>query len=366
MIPICQPNLTEDTVNFAVDSLKAGLISSQGPQVAQFESAFAQHMGCKEAISVTNGTAALHLSLAGLGIQRGDEVIIPNLTFAATANAVILCGATPVLAESNTETWLLDPEHTESLITEKTKAIIPVHLYGQVADINGFKTAQDRGIAIIEDAAEAHGAKHSSGKIVGAAGTAGCFSFFANKLMTTGEGGMVTTNDQDLAQKYRKLRDHGMDRSKFYWHDVVGYNYRMTNIQAAMGLGQLKNLNNSIDRRLEILAQYNEGLSSLPIQWPKPSSGTTSVCWLATFCTETPETRDALLQFLRKNEIDARPGFTALSDLPPFKEFKRDEMPVSQRLAGSLISLPTYSSLESDQQKFIIDQINAFYKESNL
>src|SRR6266849_8650115 len=241
-IPVAAPSIGEEEMANVMEAMRSGWISSLGAFIGQFERDFAAVCGVAHGVAVANGTTALHLALVAAGVGPGDEVIIPSLTFVATANVVHYCGATPMFADSDPETWQLDPAKLEARITPRTRAIIPVHLYGHPCDMDAIlELSARRGLAVVEDAAEAHGAEYR-GRRVGAVGTVGCFSFYGNKIITTGEGGMCVTDDAALAERLRLLRDHGMDPKRPYWHEVVGYNYRMTNLQAAVGVAQVKRL----------------------------------------------------------------------------------------------------------------------------
>ncbi|KKM16310.1 hypothetical protein LCGC14_1687160, partial [marine sediment metagenome] len=242
MIPVAEPILGEEELKNVIEAIKTGWISSKGKFITEFENGFARYCGVKFGVTTSNGTAALHLALKALGIKEGDEIIIPDLTFVATASTVKYCNAKPVLVDIHPNYWCIHPEKIEEMITSKTKAIIPVHLYGNSCDMDPIMhIAREHDLYVIEDAAEAHGGKYK-GKMLGSFGDISCFSFYANKTITTGEGGMCLTNDKDLAEKMINLRDHGMNKEKRYWHDIIGYNYRMTNLQAAVGVAQLAKL----------------------------------------------------------------------------------------------------------------------------
>ena len=239
-LPIAEPSLGEKELSYVTECILTGWVSSAGKFVTRFEEIFAEFCGTQHAITTSSGTTALHLALLALGIGPGDEVIVPSLTFIATANAVTYTGASPVFIDSELETWNLDPNLIEEFITPRTKAIIPVHLYGHPVNMAAIvEIAQRHGLVVVEDAAEAHGAKYQ-GRRVGGIGDLGIFSFYGNKIVTTGEGGMVVTNRADLAEKIRILRGHGMSPERRYWHPVLGYNYRMTNLQAALGVAQMR------------------------------------------------------------------------------------------------------------------------------
>src|SRR5437870_5066662 len=262
-IPMAAPVLGEEELANVVEAMRSGWISSLGAFIGEFERGFAAFCGAAHAIAVANGTMALHLALVAAGVRSGDEVLLPSLTFVATASAVKYCGATPVFVDSSPETWQLDARALEAKVTSRTKAIIPVHLYGHPCDMDPILELAARcGLAVVEDAAEAHGAEYR-GRRVGAIGSVGCFSFYGNKIITTGEGGMCVTNDAALAERLRLLRDHGMDPKRPYWHEVVGYNYRMTNLQAAVGVAQVKRLPGFIDKKRQIARWYEKSLAPL-------------------------------------------------------------------------------------------------------
>ena len=257
-LPVASPDLNGNEFKYLVDAFMSTWISSRGEYINKFESSFSSYSDCKYGIAVSNGTAALHLALVALGIGIGDEVIVPDLTFAATINAVLNANATPVIVDIERDSWCIDPTEIERAITPKTKAVIPVHLYGQPCDMHSImRIAKTHNIRVIEDCAEAHGATFS-GRKVGSFGDIGCFSFYGNKIITTGEGGMCTTNTHELDDKMRVLRDHGMSRTKKYWHDMVGFNYRMTNLQAAIGLSQFERIDTMHENRKSYEDSYKK------------------------------------------------------------------------------------------------------------
>jgi perosamine synthetase len=243
MIPVCIPLLGEKELENVIDCIKTNWISSKGKYVEEFEDKFAKYCGCKYGVTTTSGTTALHLALASIGVGKGDEVIIPASTMIATAFAVVYCDATPVLVDAEPETWNIDVAKIEEKITDRTKAIMPVHIYGHPCDMDPImKLAKEHDLYVAEDAAEAHGAEYK-GKKAGGIGDIGCFSFYANKIITTGEGGMVVTNDEEIAERAKSLRNLSFPKEKrIYLHSEVGYNYRMTNIQAAIGLAQFERI----------------------------------------------------------------------------------------------------------------------------
>ena len=251
-IPIAEPDIGQEEIRNVTEAVKSGWISSKGQFIKDLEEQFARYFNVNFGASTSNGTSALHLALDALGIKMGDEVIVPTLTFIASANVVKYTGARPVFVDSHPDYWCIDPEKIEEKITDRTKAIMPVHLYGHPCDMDPIvRIAKKHDLFIVEDCAEAHGAEYR-GKKVGSFGIISCFSFYGNKIITTGEGGMCLTNDKELAEKIRILRDHGMSPEKRYWHDVVGFNYRMTNLQAAIGVAQLAKLDKFIEKKRKI------------------------------------------------------------------------------------------------------------------
>ncbi len=270
-IPVAAPMLVGNEKAYVMDCLDSTWISSSGKYIEQFEQAFADFCGVRYAASCCNGTVALHLALLAFGIGPGDEVVVPTLTYVATANAVKYCGASPVFVDSDPETWNIDPALIEARITSRTKGIIVVHLYGHPADMDPIMSVAKRhGLFVIEDAAEAHGAEYK-GRRIGSIGDISTFSFYGNKIMTTGEGGMVVTDDGTLAAKVRQFKGQGWDPNRRYWFPIIGYNYRMTNVAAAIGLAQLEKADWHIGRRREVAEWYNENLKdtrglTLPVE----------------------------------------------------------------------------------------------------
>lgn len=362
-IPVSQPFIDDRAKDLVLDCLNTGWISSQGEYVARFESEFANYVGAQFAISVTSGTAALHLALMALNIGPGDEVIVPDLTFAATANAVLLCGAKPILCGVDQATWTIDIEDCRALIGPATKAIIPVHLYGNPADMNALLSlASMHNIEVIEDCAESLGASLQQ-KSTGTIGTIGCYSFFANKLLSTGEGGMLTTDNPELANKIRILRDHGMSPDKRYWHDIAGLNYRMTNIQAAIGVAQLALLDEFTALRTRQESIYTEMLSHLPsIRFKKVIDGAIPVNWLMSVqvtSRDETQTASALHKWLKRYNVDSRPFFYPLHEQPPYRD-EREALKATRFLSQSGLSLPTFIGLKDEQIVYICQLITQF------
>lgn len=346
-ISVAQPKLGGNEKKYVLDCLDSNWISSAGKYITAFEDAFAKFCGVKHAIATNNGTTALHLALVGLDLQPGDEVIIPTVTYIATANAVRYCGATPVLVDVDPVTMNIDPMQVEQKITQKTRGIIPVHLYGHPANMEAVsEIAHRRGLWVVEDAAEAHGAK-VVGRKVGSLGDCATFSFFGNKIITTGEGGMITTNDDELAAKLRLYRGQGMDPKRRYWFPVVGYNYRMTNIQAAIGLAQLEKIEEALADRQRLAEWYNKALAPLEdkIILPTKHNWAEPVFWMYNIFLRDGDgvRRDSVMRALDSDGIETRPVFYPMHVLPPYEEDQK--YPVADVWAQRGINLPTHLDL---------------------
>jgi perosamine synthetase len=344
-IPISQPSIGARERELVLDAVDSGWVSSIGKYIDEFETAFARYCGTEFALTVSNGTTGLHLALVTLGIGPGDEVIIPDLTFVATANAVAYTGATPVLADVDPDTLCIDPASVESLITERTKVIMPVHLYGHPADLDALTTiAKARGINVIEDAAEAHGAEYK-GRRVGGLSQCGVFSFYGNKVVTTGEGGMLTTNDRAFYQRAKRLRDHAMSPERRYFHDERGFNYRMTNLQAALGVAQMERIDVFLKRRAEIMTWYNSAIPcSETVRLNRVKNWARSAFWMV--CLEVDgfdeARRNSFMQGLKQRGIDSRPYFCTMSSMPMYKQ---KPLPVATRKAQTGLNLPSFFEL---------------------
>ncbi len=355
-IPIAEPDLGGNELNYVVDCVKSNWISSQGKYVDQLERMFEKIFEGRKAIAVTNGTAALHLSLVALGIKTGDEVIVPDLTFAASANAVIHTGAIPVFVDVSFSTWGLDPKEVEKAITPKTKAIMPVHLYGHPCDMDSLlEIAKRRHLLVIEDCAEALGAVYK-GRPVGLLGDAACFSFFGNKMITTGEGGMIVFRDDQHAERAKLLRDHGMSKDKRYWHLEVGYNYRITNLQAAVGVAQLEQYKRFVDRKQTIANAYTSALRDCEgVTLPPAGPWAENVFWLYTVLINESifGKRDELIYKFLLNGIECRPVFYPLHQMPPYAPYCRarqeKNFPISEEISRRGISLPSAVTLTEEE-----------------
>jgi perosamine synthetase len=361
-IPVAMPSLDGNEAKYVLDCVTSGWVSSRGQYVDRFEADFAAFCGVSDAISCSNGTAALHLALVALGVGPGSEVIVPSLTYIATANAVRYCGATPVFVDSDPNTMNLDPAGVERSITARTKVIIPVHLYGQCADMGPIlKMARSAEIAVVEDAAEAHGATYR-GRYAGSMGTIGAFSFFGNKIFTTGEGGMVTLNDNALADRIRGLRDQGADPSHRYWHSVIGFNYRMTNLQAALGVAQLERADEFLEARAAIAAWYDDELADLHdlLILPRAVPGNRHVYWMYTvrLRDQVDLTRDEVMYRLDADGVDTRPSFSPVHLMPPYVT-PAYHLPVAEAIGARGITLPTYSELSRDDVAYVASRLRA-------
>jgi len=362
MIPIAKPYLDEEELKNIVRAVKSNWISSIGEFINEFENKFAKYCNRKYGISTSNGTTALHLALKALDIKEGDEVIVPDLTFISPANVVKYCNAKPILVDVNKDYWGIDPKRIEEKISQKTKAIILVHLYGHPCDINSIKkVAQKYNLKIIEDAAEAHGAEYESKK-VGSFGDISCFSFYGNKIITTGEGGICLTDNKELADKIRILRDHGKETGTGgYYHSVVGFNYRMTNLQAAVGCAQLKKIDRILDRRRKIEEKYNNLLKEIEVGGKitliKKMPWATNVCWLYSILIEdnSKHSRDEIIYELKQKGIETRPFFIPLHLMPPHKS--EESFLVSEELSKKGLNLPSSTDLKEEDIETICKEI---------
>jgi perosamine synthetase len=364
-IPIAAPVIGEREIAYVTDAIKSGWVSSIGAYIDKFEEAFADYIGVKHAIAVSNGTVALHLALHTLGIRSGDEVILPNLTFAATAHTVLQAGATPVLVDVEPDTWCIDPRAIERALTPLTRAIMPVHLFGHPADMTAINAIADRHkLVVIEDAAEAHGAE-VNGLKVGSLGHVGAFSFYGNKIITTGEGGMLTTSDDDLAARLRFLKDHGMSKNRRYFHTELAFNYRITNLQGALGLAQLEQIETFITKKRQILEWYRAGLKDVPgvtLNVERPCYR--NVYWMVSVLLDemVKLSRDEVCQKLKEQGIDTRPFFVPMNEMPHLSKFRSvgassEGSPVSAWLAQRGISLPSGCGLTFQSVSRVCDTL---------
>jgi perosamine synthetase len=359
---VARPVIGDLERRYVLKALEEGEVSSRGRFVTDFEERFAERMGARYGVATCNGTCALHLALLATGIGPGDEVLVPSLTFVATANAARYVDAQPVFVDIDSLHWNMDPDLLLSKITARTRAIVPVHLFGHSADMDTIlEIANKHNLIVVEDAAEAHGAEYR-GRPVGALGNAGVFSFYGNKILTTGEGGMVITNDPQVAEKARRLRDHGADPGRRYWHSQIGYNYRMTNLQAALGLAQLEQLDGFIRRKREIAELYRKYLGEAQgltfqavMDWASP------VYWMVSLLVESRArvNRDTLMRALETRGIETRPFFNPIHLLPPYEQ-PGVRCPVAERTASLGLSLPSGASLKDGEVEQVATAVLEF------
>jgi len=356
-IPISQPSITQKEIDYVTDAVKSGWVSSLGEYVDRFEKMFCEYCDTKYSLTTSNGTVALHLALAALGINQEDEVIVPDFTFVATANAVKYLGAKVITVDIDEETYCISPKAIEKAITSKTKAIVPVHLYGHPANMDEInKIAKKNNVFVIEDAAEAHGAE-INGKKVGGLGKAGIFSLYGNKIITSGEGGIITTNDHILYEKMKYLRDQAMSLEKRYWHTEIGFNYRMTNLQAALALAQLERINIILEKKFEIFSWYHNYLNNINgIKLNPKLDNYKNVYWV--ICIEllnfSENERDTLMAKLNVKHIDSRPYFYPISEMPMYSSVYT---PVTKLISKRGINLPSYYDITQDQVVYICKEL---------
>lgn len=350
-IPVAAPLLDGNERKYVMECLDTTWISSGGRFIGQFEAEVARVCGTRFGVATNNGTTALHLALAALGIGPGDEVIMPSLTYIATANTVRYCGGTPVFVDSEADTFNLDPDQIEARITSRTKAIMPVHLYGHPADMDPvMEIARRRGLFVVEDAAESLGALYK-GRPTGSIGTCAALSFFGNKVITTGEGGMVVHSDEALDARMRVLRSQGMDPKRRYWHPEIGFNYRMTNVAAAIGLGQVERIEHHLAARRRVASWYDTQLAPIAdlVRRPITRNWAQHAYWMYTILLEdgVRRGRDEVMQKLGQRGIETRPVFYPMHQMPPYHE-PHGHYPVADRLAARGINLPTHALLTED------------------
>lgn len=370
-IPVCEPYLNGNEIKYVNDAVSTGWISSSGSYVNKFEEAFSNYCDCKYGVAVCNGTVAIHLALVALGIGKGDEVIIPSFTMIATAFAVCYTGAKPVFVDADKETWNIDVNKIEEKITDKTKAIIPVHIFGNPCKMDKIEEiAKKHNLFIIEDAAEAHGAEFK-GRKAGSFSDIACFSFFANKNVTTGEGGMLVTNSEDNYKKakYYKNVCFPVDSPRTYLHENIGFNYRMSNLHAAIGLAQTEKADEYRDMRIRNANLYKEYLKDCPgILFQKDEEDSLNVHWMNTIVIDKEKyghTKDELVAHLKENNIDTRLLFKSMARQKSLQDFGCDctgEYPVTDWLSDNGFYLPSASSLKQEDIKYICDIIKEFHK----
>lgn len=358
-ISIASPALVGREKEYVLRCLDSTRISSSGEFIDAFEKSFADFCGTQFALTCNNGTSALHLALAGLGIGPGDEVIVPALTYIATANAVVYCGAKPVLADVEPDTGNISAAELRRLITPRTKGVIAVHLYGHPADMDPIvEIAREHGLFVVEDAAEAHGALYK-GRKIGSLGDAATFSFYGNKIITCGEGGAVTTNDGELFVRMQQLRGQGVDPQRRYWHTVVGYNYRMPNLLAAVALAQLEQIDWHLQRRREVAELYSRLLRGRnDVIVASERTDVRHAYWMYTvrLADHLAEHRDEIMAALAADGIETRPAFYVLHHLPPYED-KSIRLIESEKWARAGITLPTHAGLSEDDVAYVVGRL---------
>jgi perosamine synthetase len=368
MIPVNEPLLGERELEYVVECVRTGWISSAGRFIGEFEDAWARYCGRSFGVAVTNGSAALQLAIASLDLRPGDEVIMPSFTIISCAAAILESRAVPVLVDSDPETWCMDVDQVEAVVTPRTRAIMPVHIYGHPVDMKPLlEIAESHQLVVIEDAAEAHGAEYLDDEAgwlrCGGFGLASCFSFYANKLVTTGEGGMIVTDDEALAERLRLLRNLAFDPARRFHHERLGFNFRLTNMQAAVGLAQVERIAQTVARKRKMAARYLAGLSDVPgLQLPVERPWARSVFWMLGVVVDE-ETGMTELQFaerLRSEGVDTRPFFLGMHEQPALLDlglFQGQRFLVAERLARQGLYLPSGLALTDDQIDTVCDAV---------
>ena len=360
MIPVNEPLFDGNEKRYLNQCIDDGWISSEGPFVGEFEKKFSSYLGSRHGVSVCNGTVALETALFAVGIAKGDEVIMPTFTIISCATAALRLGAKPVLVDSEPDTWNMDVTQIEGKITKRTKAIMPVHIYGHPADMDPvMELADNYDLKVVEDAAEVHGALYR-GKKAGSIGDAGCFSFYANKIITTGEGGMIVTNDEDVAERARSYRNLCFKPGRRFYHTELGENFRMTNLQAAIGVAQLEQIDRFIEIKRAMAKKYSEGLAGIPgIKLPMEIPGVKNVYWM--YAIELAEDSgfdaDRLAAYLAERGVATRPFFLGLHEQPVFHNaglFVGERYPVAERIARQGLYLPSGLTISDEQISAVV------------
>lgn len=353
-IPVFSTNLRGNELKYLTNCVKTNWISSNGPYVRKFEKLFSHKHKVKDAVAVSSGTTALHLALLCLGIKKGDEVIVPDLTFAATINAIIYVGAKPVIAKVNKKTWTIDHNNLEKLCTNRTKAVIAVHLFGNPCNLNYLvKFCRRKNFYLIEDCAESIGSSYSN-KLVGKFGDAATFSFYGNKTITTGEGGMIFFKKNALNEKARILRDHGMSQQRRYYHDIVGYNYRLTNMQAAIGCAQFERLDKIINEKIKIAKEYKKHLKQIKnITFQKDESLSKNTFWAVALQIKVKNPVSLIINKLEKSGIEVRNFFYPLSTQNIYKKYKVQDNRNEIKLFEKGLILPSFNGISKKQIKYV-------------
>lgn len=360
IIPVCEPSLSKKSTKYVLEALETNWISSRGKFLEKFENLFAKKVGAKYAVAVNSGTSALHLAFATLGLEPGDEVIMPTYTMISTAYAVSYFGAKVVLVDCD-DFYQIDVSQVEKVITSKTKAILPVHIYGHPVDMDKLeRISRKHKVPIIYDAAEAHGAEYKN-KPIGGRGLASCYSFYANKVITTGEGGMITTNNKKFADLARNLKDVAFSKERHFWHKRLGFNFRMTNLTAAVGLAQTENYEKLVKARIDNANYYMRGLKDVKgIKFPRTAKWAKNVYWMFGFEVE-PDfgmSRDQLRHFMAKRGVETRTYFVPMHLQPYYyQENKGKKFPISEQLSATGLYIPSASHLSKKEADKVIQVI---------
>lgn len=357
--PVYQPSLRGNEKKYVDDCLDSTWISSKGKYIKLFEESFSKFTDIKYSVAVSNGTVALHLALLALGIGEENEVIVPTFTYVASVNAIKYVNAKPVFVDSDSQSWQIDPSKIREKITKKTKAIMAVHIYGHPCDMNQIKKiAEEFKLYIIEDCAEAIGSYYDN-KHAGSFSDISTFSFFGNKTITTGEGGMVCTNNKQLEDLVIRLKGQGLAQGKEYFHDIVGYNYRMTNICAAIGFAQLERISDILKEKDRIISEYKKALKNVPIVVHQEVGNVKHSYWMFTILAASEKEKNDLRNYLAENGIETRPAFHPVHTMPMYID--GNSYPVAEDLGKRGINLPSYPDLSNDDIRFITSKISAFY-----
>jgi perosamine synthetase len=359
LYPVYQPNLSGNEEKYLLECLHSTWISSKGAFIKKFEVDFASFLGIKHSTTVSNGTVAIHLALIALGIGEGDEVIVPTLTYIASVNAITYTGAKPIFVDSKLDSWQMDMDDVKKKITSKTKAIMAVHLYGHPCEMDKLmRICKENNIFLIEDCAEAFGSKYND-QYVGTFGDISTFSFFGNKTITTGEGGMVVTNDETLFNRSVHYKGQGLAQHRQYWHDVIGYNYRMTNICAAIGLAQLERANMTINKKIQIANWYSELFKNTNYTFHNPIGNVKHTFWMCSILCDDPSKRDRLREYLSKNGIETRPLFYPVHTMPMYSQ-KYERHKNAEFLGWRGLNLPSYPDLNYEDIVHVVEKVISY------
>lgn len=364
-IPVYQPFLSGNEKKYVNECLDSNWISSKGKYISLFEKAFAEYVNIRYATGVCNGTVALHLAMLALGISFGDEVIVPTLTYIASVNTIVYAGATPVFVDSIADTWQMNHQEVRKRITERTKAILAVHLYGHPCDMSALKEIADEyNLFLIEDCAEAIGSRYKN-QYVGTFGDVATFSFYGNKTITTGEGGMVITNDQTIFDRLVHFKGQGLAKYREYWHDIIGYNYRMTNICAAIGMAQLEQINEILTKKRHIANLYKELLSDSDFQVHPESTNVYHSYWMVSILVGSNNHRDLIRKYLAEAGIETRPVFYPVHTMPMYSQ-KYQRHQIAENIGWRGINLPSYPNLTDKQIRYICDCLKNCQVQQNI